>query len=239
MMRWIDDDQSVYGRRLIATGVDIDEAMEMRYLAFFDGKCDIDHPALDIERFIDEILRKDNIEFEPEAVDLQLHALGATKFNPDGSRLIQISAKLYRQRNSAALKGRFRFTCAHEVFHAVFHGPLFRSGGHLKCFEQHVQEDMVEPEKKSNDFTEWQANRGAAALLMPGSIFKENVKRLRAISHDHVSLVRDLASRFDVSKQSVQIRLQMFRSVAVREDDFKLENDGIDSYQDARKRVWN
>lgn len=239
MMQWVDDDQSVYGRRLIATGAEIDEAMEMKYLAFFNGKCNIDHPALDIERYIDENLRKDNVEFEPEATELQHNALGATKFNPDGSRLIQISAKLYRQRNSVALKGRFRFTCAHEVFHAVFHGPLFRSGGHLKCFEHHVQEDMIEPDKKSNDFTEWQANRGAAALLMPGSIFKENIKRIRAISHDHESLVRDLAARFDVSKQSVQIRLQTFRSVAVHEDDFNLENDGIDSYQDARKRVWN
>jgi len=236
MMQWIDDDQSVYGRRLIATGIDIDEAMEMKYLAFFNGKCDIDHPCFDIERFIDENLRKDNIEFEPEATDLRFNVLGATKFNPDGSRLIQISAKLYRQRNSTALKGRFRFTCAHEVFHSVFHGPLFRSGGHLKCFEHHIQEDMVEPEKKSNDFTEWQANRGAAALLMPGSIFKENVKRIRATSYDHESLVRDLASLFDVSRQSVQIRLQTFRFVAVGEDDFKLENDGIDSYQDVRKR---
>ncbi len=239
MMRWVDDDSNIHGRRFLCSGADIDEVMEMKYLEFFQGKCNIDQPALDIERFIEEGLMKDDIGYDPETTDLGPNVLGATKFNPDGSRLIQISANLYRRRNSSIIKGRFRFTCAHEVFHAMFHGQLFSKGGHLICPEHYVREDMVEPEQKSNDFTEWQANRGAAALLMPRSIFQENVKRIRATSHAFELLVRGLASRFDVSRQSVQIRLQTFRLAAVCEDDFMLENDGIDSYQDTRKRTWN
>ncbi|MHB8155074.1 MAG: ImmA/IrrE family metallo-endopeptidase [Candidatus Omnitrophota bacterium] len=238
MMRWEDDSQSPYGCRLVCTGVDIDEAMEERYLKFHKGTCDIDHPALDIERFIDESLRSEHIEYEPEATDLPGNVLGETQFNLDGSRLIRINSGLYRQRNLLLKKGRFRFTCAHESFHAIFHTRLFRKGGRLICSGQHVREDMVESTPTPGDFTEWQANRGAAALLMPRLIFIENVKRIRAVSGSANTdiLVQNLLSRFDVSKKSVQIRLQTLKLTIPRDNDMVLENDGIDSYVDRRER---
>ena len=238
MMRWEDDSQSPYGCRLVCTGIDIDEAMEERYLKFHNGTCDIDHPALDIERFIDENLRNEHIEYEPEAIDLPNSVLGSTQFNSDGSRLIRISSVLYRQRNSLTKKGRFRFTCAHESFHAIFHSRLFRKGGRLICSGQHVREDMVESIPMQSDFTEWQANRGAAALLMPRLIFMENVKRIRTVSGsvNTDTLVQNLSTRFDVSKRSVQIRLQTLRLMMSRDDDMVLEYDGIDSYVDRRER---
>ncbi len=237
MMQWITDSQSTYGCRLVCTGDDIDEAMEERYLRFYNGTSKIDHPAIDIERFIDE-LRSERIEYEPEAADLPDNVLGETQFNPDGSRLIRISSGLYCQRNSLLNKGRFRFTCAHEGFHAMCHSRLFRKGGSLICSGQHVREDMVESTLVSADFTEWQANRGAAALLMPRSIFRENVKSIRrTVGISNVdSLVQNLATRFDVSKRSVQIRLQTLKLMALPDDDTVLEHDGIDSYADKRAR---
>ena len=238
MMRWEDDSQSPYGCRLVCTGIDIDEAMEERYLKFYHGTCDIDHPALDIERFIDEGLKSEHIEYEPEATDLPNNVLGATQFNLDGSRLIRINSVLYRQRNLLLKKGRFRFTCAHESFHAIFHSRLFRKSGRLVCSGPHIREDMVESTPTTGDFTEWQANRGAAALLMPSSIFMENVKRIRAVagSANTDSLVQNLSTRFDVSKKSVQIRLQTLKQMIPGDDDMVLQNDGIDSYIDIRER---
>lgn len=239
MMQWVNDPESSYGCRLVCSGADIDEAMEDRYLRFYKGTCNMNHPAIDLDRFIEETLTQEDIGYEPEADDLPNVVLGATKFNPDGSRLIQINKTLYHQRDLATVRGRFRFTCAHEIFHALFHGPLFRksaNGGRL--IEYHIQEDMVTPPQEIKDFIEWQAHRGAAALLMPVSIFKEKVKQFRAKSRDHGFLLQSLVASFDVSKQSAEIRLKTLGLLVLREDDFVLEHDGIDSYSDPRKRQW-
>ncbi len=238
-MQWIDDSKSQYGRRFVCSGKDIDEVMEEHYLKFHKGNHNFDQSAFDIERFIEECLRKEEIEYEPEAIDLSVGVLGETRFNPDGSRLIRISAKLYRQRHLPAARARFRFTCAHEAFHAMFHGPLFARGGRIVCLGRHIREDFVEPRNETVDFIEWQANRGAAALLMPQSIFTECVKRERKTNRRSGGidlLIDNLSARFDVSKQSVKIRLQSLGLWAQPEDEQLLEHDGIDSYQDIRSR---
>lgn len=238
MMKWVVDTQVKYGRQLHCSGFDIDEVMEERFLRFYKGACNIDQPALDIERFIDDELQKERVEFDPEASDLLRGVLGATEFNPDGSRLIRINAGLYRQRNSPAQRGRYRFTCAHETFHALFHGQLFQKAGQLICSSQHIREDMVESVSGNSDFTEWQANRGAAALLMPRTIFEENVKCIRSTSAGMTrdSLTLNLAIRFDVSKQSVSIRLKTLGLFSTSDCGYELEYDGINSYVDKRER---
>ncbi len=120
----------------------------------------------------------------------------------------------------------------------MFHGRLFRHGGRSVCLERHIREDFIEPTQVPGDFTEWQANRGAAALLMPQSIFVEHVKRERAGqgAGDSNRLVRNLADRFDVSRQSVEIRLQTLGLWASPDTQPALQFDGIDSYQDPRTR---
>lgn len=242
MMQWVKDRKSQYGQKLVCTGADIDEAMEIYYLKMFNGTCDVDRPAFDVENFVDEKLRADGIEFEPEANGLPRDVLGMTKFNPDGTRLIRIAAELYQDRASTMSRGRFRFTCAHEAFHAIFHAPLFKGkSGHSACLERHIREDNVEPVHTSSDFVEWQANRGAAALLMPHSIFVERVTRLRAASRGASldQLVQGLSNLFDVSKQSAQIRLQTLKLLVPPSDDYALEFDGVDGYRDPRERKWN
>lgn len=234
MMKWITDKQALYGRRLICTGTDIDDAMEEWYLKFFRGSCDINRPVIDIEKFIEALL-KEGIDYDPEASDLPGDVLGATIFNPDKSRLIRINVNLYRHRDSLRNRGRFRFTCAHEAFHALIHGSLFQGSGKLICYEQHIREDVGE-QPKTGDYTEWQANRGAAALLMPRSIFEECIKQVCLKSHELNYLVNDLATRFDVSKLAAKIRLQTLGKLPIPNDDFALQYNGIDSYCDPRER---
>ena len=241
MMRWVDDQESTYGCRLICNGSDIDDVMEEKYLKFYKGSTvNMNHPALDLDGFIETL--SPDIEYDQEAEGLSVFILGATKFNADGTRLIQINANLYRQSNSSASKGRFRFTCAHEIFHAIFHTELFnKSGnaGYIRCFDHHIKEDMVaETAQTMKDFTEWQANRGAAALLMPVSIFKEKVKQIRRKSHNHDFIVGELMANFDVSRQSVEIRLGTLGLLNAREEEVELEHNGIDSYSDPRVRKW-
>lgn len=241
MMQWVDDRESPYGCRLVCSGADIDDIMEERYLRFYKGACNMAHPAIDLDRFTDEALAQEDIGFDAQA-ELSKFILGATMFNPDGSKLIQINAILYHQRNTPAFKGRFRFTCAHEIFHALFHGQLFRNAGDdrtLRCFENHFEESTIAPSMNTRDFIEWQANRGAAALLMPVSIFKEKVRQFRSKSHNQNALLQDLMGRFDVSKQSAELRLKTLGLLILPGDDFVLEHDGIDSYEDHRRREWH
>jgi len=243
MMQWVDDRKSPYGRKLVCTGADIDEAMEAHYLKAFNGTCNVDRPAFDVENFVGEKLRADGIEFEPEATGLPHDVLGMTRFNPDGTRLIRIAAELYQARTSAISRGRFRFTCAHEAFHAIFHTQLFKGkSGRSECLERHIREDHVEPVLTSSDFVEWQANRGAAALLMPHSIFREQVTRLRAGTGRGANLdllIQGLSDLFEVSRQSAQIRLQTLKLLTPPGDDFALEFDGIDSFREQRDRKWS
>ncbi len=237
-MEWVTDSSSPYGCRLVCSGTEIDDVMEEHYLRFHNGTASIDQPALDIERFIDDYVRKSQVEYDPQATDLPAGVLGLTQFNPDGSRLIRISASLFRQRQSMGEAGRFRFTCAHEAFHAMYHTRLFRSGGRsVVCLERHIREDLVEPQQ-AGDFTEWQANRGAAALLMPKSVFVERVSRERrqGAGRSVQLLVNALAGRFNVSRQSASIRLQTLGLWGSEEGEFVLEHNGVDSYTDPRER---
>ncbi len=237
-MQVVDNSLSKHGRQLIVSGVEIDDLMEEHYLAFHNGAVDVDHPLLDVEKFIEEYLRPRGVEYDPEARDLEAGVIGETRFNPDGTKLIRIHRSLYLLRRSSMMGGCFRFTCAHETFHAMFHDRLFRHGGHSVCLERHIREDVVEPTQSPGDFTEWQANRGAAALLMPHSIFAEHVKQERgSLGTGGLSrLVKNLAARFDVSRQSAQIRLQTLGLWTTLDVEPVLQYNGIDSYEDPRHR---
>jgi hypothetical protein len=234
-MRWITDNQATYGRRLICSGADIEDFMEERYYRFCGGKIDVNRPAIDVGNFIDRLF-KERVEYSPDDSDLPSGVLGATVFNQDKSCLIRISAGLYKERNAVQVRGRFRFTCAHESFHALVHGPLFQGAGRLFCHNHTIKEDVGNDQPKVGDYTEWQANRGAAALLMPRSIFEQCVKQIRSKSNDHEFLVNTLVRLFDVSKQAATIRLQNLGLLSLAEDDFELQLNGIDSYRDLRER---
>ena len=85
---------------------------------------------------------------------------------------------------------RRRFTIAHEIAHAVLHPHLIGDG---------ITEDALYRSGLSNA-VEAQANRLAADILMPRDKLSECIA-------SGITNVRDLAKTFNVSEQSMAIRL--------------------------------
>ncbi|MEQ8396551.1 ImmA/IrrE family metallo-endopeptidase [Thalassobaculum sp.] len=94
---------------------------------------------------------------------------------------------------------RQRFTIAHEIAHFVMHRDLIGDG---------ITEDALFRGPWGDPHVETQANRLAADILMP--YFLIQIYWLRAERS-----VDQLARRFDVSKQAMEIRLEGFRRSAV------------------------
>jgi hypothetical protein len=186
-------------------------------------------PAVNIEAFLEIHL----------AVMLDQHAhlpddiLGLTEFYPERPPRVAINHDLTGSAmdddddSAPGLVGRWRATLAHEASHVVIHRPLFEvdrdQGSLFPCGEEAVRESRrLMRCKKANvlyrgtgaDWREVQANRGMAALLMPGSVFLTVVKLLEGGSSPLPSnsvaalqLARELADRFQVSRQAAEIRL--------------------------------
>lgn len=85
---------------------------------------------------------------------------------------------------------RRRFTIAHEIGHVILHPHLIGDG---------ITDDALLRSGLSNT-VEAQANRFAADLLMPRDKLSECIK-------NGITSVRELAGRFNVSEQSMAIRL--------------------------------
>lgn len=90
----------------------------------------------------------------------------------------------------------------------------------LRCLKRDVA-----PGRRASDWREVQANMGMAALLMPRKLFLEIARAVRPDlaptpfplvdgSPDGDRLGRELATRFDVSRQATQIRLRTLGLVA-------------------------
>jgi len=122
-------------------------------------------------------------------------------------REIQISDRITHE-------GRFRFTCAHELGHQVLHRRVakeFTDAGIM----------LAAPNRRA----EWEADRFAAAFLLPIPLVVEHLFRLRdefGISRDEMALlmqpgprslamwrdrfVPSIASRFGVSREATVYR---------------------------------
>lgn len=85
---------------------------------------------------------------------------------------------------------RRRFTIAHEIAHVILHPHLIGDG---------ITDDALLRSGLSNA-VEAQANRLAADILMPQEKLNEYIAR-------GITNVRDLAQAFNVSEQSMAIRL--------------------------------
>ena len=85
---------------------------------------------------------------------------------------------------------RRRFTIAHEIAHVILHPHLIGDG---------ITDDALLRSGLSNA-VEAQANRMAADILMPREKLNECISQ-------GLTSVRDLAAKFNVSEQSMAIRL--------------------------------
>ena len=131
--------------------------------------------------------------------------------------------------NGVKNRARKRYTKAHEGAHWILHRPYFKrkeqSGGPgmnqgfvaCRSIERYTPQN-----KKSVNWLEWQADTLAAALLMPGEIFKEYSRRL--LRHAGASrgylegdnardkrifyeIAPSLCQRFSISLRAAQIRM--------------------------------
>lgn len=100
--------------------------------------------------------------------------------------------------NSARSKAEWNFDCGHELIHLVKHRDI--NDGIFKCFK-----------KNQNSFLEWQANEGAAELLIP---YKDFIPRfVRFISHGNpfygnCNIQARLANIYNVTEQVINNRIR-------------------------------
>jgi IrrE N-terminal-like domain len=197
-------------------------------------------PRVDIERFVDGYLDVDLDQYAP----LSETVLGQTRFEAGKRARVLINRSLTAIAVDADdpepwLRSKWRMTMAHEATHVLLHKGLYPSdtkqqtlfalddekgsgpGGDqtYQCLERNLT-------RGGGNWREVQANMGMAALLMPKALFLAVLQSERERlsigsgpilkgSGEANQLARSLARRFDVSIQSVEIRLEEFKAFAV------------------------
>lgn len=106
--------------------------------------------------------------------------------------------------NSTHVAVRQRFTVAHEIGHYLLHIP--KSMQSRLFIDRYVAYRRDDEDGDTNDHEEVEANAFAAALLMPSSLVREDIKRQDLDLDDEDDLCT-LAKRFNVSGSSMSFRL--------------------------------
>lgn len=131
---------------------------------------------------------------------------------------ILIDASLTEENN----RGRENFTVMHEVFHQVLHKEWFCSEQPDLMHRSHIKTNDKKVLKTPLDFIEYQANRCAAAFLMPMELVENEFKKRTSnrgvnyplIYDDNVeNIIKDMAEVYSVSKMAMFYRLQALRMI--------------------------
>jgi hypothetical protein len=195
-----------------------------------------DDPVTDLERLIEGHLNAQLDQYAqlPEGV------LGVTQFDVRRYPLVSISSALTEAAEEDSPRpgqvGRWRATLAHEASHIFLHRYLFdpdmapltsRRPDHttvdgtavMRCLHRDVNDVSTQDWgriSRRRDWREVQANRGMAALLMPGRTFKDvafdqitklGLNSLPSGPASADTLAAAIADVFQVSKQAALIRL--------------------------------
>lgn len=128
--------------------------------------------------------------------------------------------KLLQVSEAVTHNGRRRFTIAHEIGHIVLHFPLLQARGAQQPL--FLTEQVPLQDKR----TEWQADRFAGALLMPHELMLDLYSN-RARTGELID-PREVATTFDVSRQSAQIRLEALKLVLTDSPGTPLDFDDSD-----------
>lgn len=156
----------------------------------------------DIQKKLEEFLSSYSVDYPLDIFDLAEHAgYDVLRFHPSkDAELPKISGALVYEKKRIFINGdeplnRRRFTCAHELGHAVLH--------HQDVVDKKI---AFRIDGESNDM-EIEANNFAAALLMPEQYLREVYS---AFSRDMPITMRieELAKYFQVSTQAMFYRLQ-------------------------------
>ena len=109
---------------------------------------------------------------------------------------------------SASQEQRYRFTLGHEVGHVVCHQKYYTKSNEQKICNRGYSERRLL--KNDIDWLEWQADRFAAAILMPNQAVKNLIKSIVLNSYErrYEEYVYQVSKTFNVSWQAAEIRLK-------------------------------
>jgi Zn-dependent peptidase ImmA (M78 family) len=116
--------------------------------------------------------------------------------------LIRDDASVVIAVNSAQHENRQRFTIAHEIGHFLFH----------KGTQIHFDDDFQVKYRnavssEATNVDEIEANRFAAALLMPEEFLRRDLLRLKPNDKTIDNTIHSLAVRYKVSTRAMELRL--------------------------------
>jgi Zn-dependent peptidase ImmA (M78 family) len=153
---------------------------------------------------VEELLREFEIRQPPVPVDRLAKKLGLLLAplpadDEISGAIIRKSGRVVIAVNPAHHANRQRFTVAHELGHYFFHAGL----------EEHVDQNFRvawrnADSSKAVNWTEVQANRFAAELLMPTRFLEKDLDSLHRIDKRTVAM---LARKYVVSPEAMKIRL--------------------------------
>jgi len=105
---------------------------------------------------------------------------------------------------------RERFTTTHEAGHIILHRKIFENKSVMAARKSSEKiATYMDPE--------WQANAAAAALLMPLPAFYREYKRVKSAEYLRFSDIQSLATKFQVSTDTVSIRIKTLSNKGVKD----------------------
>lgn len=160
-----------------------------------------------VEEQITRLLKENEVRRPPVDVEAIARAIGLdVRYSPTTD---DVSGALIRTGNSAVIavnsaqhENRQRFTIAHEIGHFILH----------KRTQKHFDEDFRIDFRNavSSEATqrgEIEANRFAAALLMPEQFLRKDLLRMGALESEADNAIQGLAIRYKVSGRAMELRL--------------------------------
>lgn len=242
-MKRIPDKERKFPYRIWFETGEIDDLMENHLLSFEKKVKQIKTPPVPVDLFVEKYLDVDFDNYAKLKTPKE-NILGATYFLNDGRIAIKIDKSVTEQADSEENNGRYNFTVCHEAFHAMCHKELFLqdksqiefSGLEKKKQIECLGRDFGIFSEKKNLTTPWwevQANMGAAALLMPKTMFLEYfisernaygaLDNYKLVSQRNTlySVVSYLANTFGASMEAVKIRLNQLNCLPdIRQGEF-------------------
>lgn len=166
------------------------------------------------EAAANQLLKESDITRPPVRVEMIARQIGATiHYEPfEGD----ISGMVYRNKNRVIIgvnslhhANRQRFTIAHEIGHVLLHKgtELFVDRTYRVNMRNSVSSQAI-------DKDEIEANRFAAALLMPEHMLVEDLKG-KEIDFESEDDVAKLAEKYEVSLKAMTIRLSNIGLISV------------------------
>ncbi|GHU96897.1 hypothetical protein FACS189483_01230 [Spirochaetia bacterium] len=159
----------------------------------------------EIAKRVNRLLEEHNIENPPVPVDKLVSELGITLLTEslpeEISGILDLRNKPVIMINSEHFPNRKRFSLAHEIGHFILHKPL---GIHVD------KQTYFRSAKSAESLDEYEtdANKFAAALLMPEEMVSRELERFTDWLDSNEDVIDILAKKFEVSTTAMGYRLE-------------------------------